>query len=391
MTRPRLLLIAALLLALVLGFGLARFTTPAPADEPVEITESAEKGEASEGEGGEEGEAAEGFVALTPDQARAAGITIVNVTRGGGTETRLSGRVESTPDANAAVGAVMSGRIQRLLVAPGSRVETGTPIAVILSGDGAALHAGVSAADAQARAASQALRRETRLMEQGVVARQDVEASQARATAAQAEARAARARLAAAGNPTTSGLITVAAPIAGVVTGLQVGPGGFVTQGAVIATIANPNRVELVFNAPPALAASVRAGAVMTVQSEGSSFPAVVTAIAADADAQSGAALIRARADSMLPPAGSAVTATIVTGASGALTVPSAAIQTVEGRTVVFVAVEGGFGAVPIVPGRQAGDRTEVLRGLTGSERIASANAFLLKAELAKGEAEDED
>jgi cobalt-zinc-cadmium efflux system membrane fusion protein len=42
----------------------------------------------------------------------------------------------------------------------------------------------------------------------------------------------------------------------------------------------------------------------------------------------------------------------------------------------------------PVLIGRQAGDRTEVLNGLAGTERIAGANAFLLKAELAKGEAE---
>ena len=35
-----------------------------------------------------------------------------------------------------------------------------------------------------------------------------------------------------------------------------------------------------------------------------------------------------------------------------------------------------------------AEDGTEILRGLDGDERIAAANAFLLKAELAKGEAE---
>ena len=34
--------------------------------------------------------------------------------------------------------------------------------------------------------------------------------------------------------------------------------------------------------------------------------------------------------------------------------------------------------------------RTEILRGLTGSERVASANAFLLKAELGKSAGEEE-
>ena len=90
-----------------------------------------------------------------------------------------------------------------------------------------------------------------------------------------------------------------------------------------------------------------------------------------------------------LPPAGSAVTGAVVTGQSaGGLTVPTEAVQTVEGNTVVFVQVQGGFQATPVLAGRQAAGRTEILRGLNGNERIASANAFLLKAEMAKGEAE---
>ena len=83
------------------------------------------------------------------------------------------------------------------------------------------------------------------------------------------------------------------------------------------------------------------------------------------------------------------LTGAIVTGeAAGGLTVPTEAIQTVDGASVVFVQVPNGFQARPVLVGRQAGGRTEILRGLDGSERVAGANAFLLKAELAKGEAE---
>ena len=85
----------------------------------------------------------------------------------------------------------------------------------------------------------------------------------------------------------------------------------------------------------------------------------------------------------------SPVSGALVTGGEAdGVTVPTEAVQTVEGGTVVFVQVEGGFRAVPVLVGRQAGGRTEILRGLAGDERIAGAKAFLLKAELAKGEAE---
>ena len=53
-----------------------------------------------------------------------------------------------------------------------------------------------------------------------------------------------------------------------------------------------------------------------------------------------------------------------------------------------FIAEAEGFRARPITPGRLSGGRTEIISGLVGDERIAGTGAFLLKAELGKGEAE---
>ena len=41
-----------------------------------------------------------------------------------------------------------------------------------------------------------------------------------------------------------------------------------------------------------------------------------------------------------------------------------------------------------MIAGRVSGGRTEIISGLEGDERIAGVGAFLLKAELGKGEAE---
>jgi cobalt-zinc-cadmium efflux system membrane fusion protein len=89
------------------------------------------------------------------------------------------------------------------------------------------------------------------------------------------------------------------------------------------------------------------------------------------------------------PPTGAVVSARVSGGGrGGGLTVPTEAVQTVEGTASVFVAEGQGFRARRVVVGRIAGGRTEIISGLTGSESIAGAGAFLLKAELAKGEAE---
>ncbi|QQQ18770.1 efflux RND transporter periplasmic adaptor subunit [Brevundimonas vitis] len=359
---------------------------------PAEAPDASAEGEHAEGEEGhaEEGAAEEGVVLLTEAQIAAANISVVAVTGGGGSETRLSGRVEPMVDARAAVAASVGGRVERVLVAPGQSVRAGQPLAVLVSGDAAALRAEADAANASADAARRAYERDRNLEEAGVVARQEVETSRAQSLSSDAAARAARARVSAAGSPNASGRLSVVSPISGVVTSVQVGPGGFAAQGGVIAEVTNPARVEIIFAAPPALAAQVRAGSTVRVQAPAGEFDAVVTGVAADASEESGATIIRARpTGGGLPPAGSAVSGVVVTDQSaGGLTVPSDAVQTVEGSNVVFVRTATGFRAAPVLVGRQAGDRTEILSGLTGTERIAGTNAFLLKAELAKGEAE---
>lgn len=387
---------AAAVIAGLGGFGLSSLLNRS--DAPAAAKEAEHEGEHAEGEEGHaegeaghaEGQAEEGVVALTPAQVQASGIAVVAVGRGGGAETRLSGRVEPMIDGRASVGAAVAGRVERVLVAPGQSIRAGQALAVLVSGEAATFRAEADAAAASADAARRAYDRDRRLGDQGVVARQEVETSRAQALSAEATARAARARASAAGAPSASGRTSVSSPISGVVSAVQVGPGGFVAQGGVVAEVTNPARVELVFNAPPALAARVRTGLPVRVQGPNGEFNAIVTGVAAAANAESGATVIRARpSGGGLPPAGSAVTASVVTDtAAASLTVPSEAVQTVEGASVVFVQVKGGFRPVPVLVGRQAGGRTEILRGLTGTERIAGANAFLLKAELAKGEAE---
>ncbi|MGE7197428.1 efflux RND transporter periplasmic adaptor subunit [Brevundimonas sp.] len=384
-TRTTWLMAGAAVAVVAIGGGAFLLTR----DGPAPVQASAEAGAEEEAAGKVE----EGVIALTPAQIEAAGITVMAVGRGGGGEIRLAGRVEPMIDARAVVAASVGGRVERVLVAPGQSVRAGQPLAVLVSGEAATFRADADAAAAAADAARSAYQRNDSLASQGVVARQEVETSRAQSLSADAAARAARARASAAGGPNASGRISVSSPISGVVTSVQVGPGGFAPQGGVIAEVTNPTRVELVFNAPPALAAQVRTGSSLRVQGPTGEFDAVVTGVAVGGAGESGATLIRARpSGGALPPAGSPVSGALVTGGDAdGMTVPSEAVQTLEGATVVFVQVQGGFRAVPVMTGRQAGGRTEILRGLTGAERIAGAKAFLLKAELSKSEAEEDE
>jgi cobalt-zinc-cadmium efflux system membrane fusion protein len=261
------------------------------------------------------------------------------------------------------------------------------------SADAALGRASLDAAGAGARAAQAAAIRDRRLFEAGVVSRQDWETSQAAAEKAQADQRAAQAQVRAMGGPGANGVAVLRSPIKGVVTRLDAQVGGFLTQGALVAEIADPSRAEYVFDAPAAAAGSIRLGQVIQVQTpDGQQVPATISAVAPGASGGNTAA-VRATPSDRTAPIGSVVSARVMTGAEtgGAIIVPSEAVQAVEGRPVVFVVEAGGFRATPVTPGRIAAGSTEILRGLTGTERIAGKGAFLLKAELGKGEAGHED
>jgi membrane fusion protein, heavy metal efflux system len=77
-----------------------------------------------------------------------------------------------------------------------------------------------------------------------------------------------------------------------------------------------------------------------------------------------------------------------VLGAAGTrevLTLPSDAIQTVNGEPVVFVRVAPDrFVVRPVEPADRTGDRRVIAKGLDGAESVVVTGAFNLKAELLK-------
>jgi multidrug efflux pump subunit AcrA (membrane-fusion protein) len=185
----------ALIAAAGLGYGAAQLVEGRSAP-PV----SQEEGGAHE----EHGEP--GFVPLKIADAAAAGVSVVTPGRGGGADILLPGRVTLAANALAALGAPVSGTVERVHVSAGASVAAGSPIATLRSADAASGRASLDAAGAGVRAAKAAAGRDRRLFEAGVVARQDWEASQAAAEKAQADYRAAQAQVRAMGGPGANGV-----------------------------------------------------------------------------------------------------------------------------------------------------------------------------------------
>ena len=69
------------------------------------------------------------------------------------------------------------------------------------------------------------------------------------------------------------------------------------------------------------------------------------------------------------------------------IVIPLSALQTVEGKTIVFVQhKDGGFEPQAVQTGRRDFQQVEIIQGLKRGQTYVSQNAFSLKAQLQKGE-----
>jgi cobalt-zinc-cadmium efflux system membrane fusion protein len=158
--------------------------------------------------------------------------------------------------------------------------------------------------------------------------------------------------------------------------------------------VADLDRVWVDLAVSPEDVSAVRIGQTLSVAVRGSAEAAKgrVTFIGPMLDKDTRSARVIAEIDNQdgVWRPGSFVTAAIAVGErSVPLTVPFAAIQTMDGGPVVFVRTSDGFQKRPVTPGQRDEQAVEVVSGLSLGETIAVSNTFLLKAEMLKGAAED--
>lgn len=333
----------------------------------------------------------EGEIHLSAKQIVAAGITLVRPATGGAGVLSLPATIESDPQATQVVSAAIGGRIVALNRNLGEAVRRGEVVAVIESRDAAGLRAEVEAAQARANLARSLLAREERLFTLKVSPERDLIAARTAMTEANIALRLARQQLSAAGVGSGSlNRIGIVAPIGGRVTARSVVLGQTVAADAELFRIANLGRVAINLSLTPVDAGRVRVGTPVEVRSGERSATARIQFVSPVLDAATrlvpAVALLDNGGGLWRP--GEPVTAILQAGAPGnAVSVPDSAIQTVEGRTSVFVRNKEGFRTVPVTVTSRVGGAATVT-GLSGREQLAGEGSFTLKAELAKGEAE---
>ena len=371
--------IAAILVAGATGFGLARLTSdrPAPAAAAPEADDAPSE------------------LKLTEAAIGTAGIGVETVSPGGlSSEIITQAQVVATPNGQAALTARAAGSISRIYKRLGDPVKAGEALALIDSREAGQMAADRTTAVARARVAQANLAREKSLLDQGVSARVDYEQAQAEAAAAQAEVTRTQSAAAAARVTADGHGVIVASPISGRVTASTASLGAFVQPETELFRVSDPKLIQLEAAISASDLARVAAGdrAVISLP-DGRTLEARVRSVtpALDVETRAATAVLDVVGGELQP--GLSVRARILPNAAGqttAIVVPDEAVQSVDGRDVVFVRSPEGFKVVPVTVGQRSAGRAEITAGLSAGQSIATRSAFLLKAELGKGAGEEE-
>ena len=373
---------AAALLAGLAGVLIGRSV----GDQPVAAAEQAEEGK-------EEEHGAEGFLPMTAEKMAAGGIAVERIEAGSLLQEILAqASVTAPPEGRALLTARADGAVVRITKRLGDPVGAGETVALLESRDAAAFVAERNAAAARAQAARAAAAREQRLFNAKITARQDLEAAIAARGSAEAELQRAEAAVRTAGVTGGGRYLAVRSPIGGRITEVDTQLGAYVSAGAELFNVANPNRIQVDAAVPAPEAQRIRPGDPAKIElPNGGLVDATVRSITPSLDPQSRAATVVLQAGAVGGlTQGQAVRVRIMPrGAEEKnIVLPEDAVQQVEGRDVVFIQVRGGFQAVPVSVGSRSGGRVEILEGLRAGQTVVTQGAFVLKSQLGASEAE---
>lgn len=336
---------------------------------------------------------------MTDEQLRHNGVKLATAgpARIAGT-LALMGEVKLDQDRSVVVTPRLAGVVQAVRANAGDRVQRGQVLAIVTSPALADQRAELLAAQKRLALARQTHDREKQLWEGKISAEQDFLA--ARQTLQEAEItvenlRQKLAALGAAGAAGTQGLaqLEIRAPIAGVIVDKKLSVGEALKEDAAIFQLADLSSVWVELVVPAQDLARLQTGAQARVKAtafdaEGEGRLSYVGALVGEQTRSATARVVLANPKGVWRP-GLPVNVTLSHGETDvAVAVTADAVQTLEGRTVVFARRGEQFDVVAVKTGRTDGRHIEIVQGLPAGERYAAKNSFLVKAELGKSEAE---
>lgn len=340
----------------------------------------------------------DGVIRFTDRQVGVAGITIA--TAGPvhlDTFIRMPGQIALNEDRTAHVTPRAAGAVSEVNATLGQRVVRGQVLASVASADVAGQRGALAAAERRLEYARKVHAAEKTLWEEQISARQDFLRAEQELREADIAVQSARQQLGALGarDAGSSNILKIRAPFDGVIVEKHITMGEVVGADTRVFTLTDLSTVWADVVVPARDLDIVRVGTDAVIRSIASSTtaPGKVSYVSALVGEESRSAKARVVLDN--PGAawrpGLAVNIDIVTGSSDVpVAVAVDAIQTADGRQVVYKRVEDGFVAQPVATGRSDGRFVEVTAGLRAGEAYAAAGSFAVKAEQGKGEGSHE-
>lgn len=356
--------------------------------------------EGEHGEGEREGQHEEGHVKLSPEarqnaklEVKKAGPAKISVT------LSLPGELTLNADAVAHVTPRVAGTVREVKKNLGDLVKKGEVLAILDSRDLAEMQREVMAAKERLTLVESELRRQEALFKEKIGAEKDyVSAKQAYAEARIEWSSASQKLAAAAGTGGRGTGYALIAPLDGTVVEKHANVGEVMKEDTQAFIVADLTHVWVDVTVYAKDLPRVAVGQRARVRAEGLDSPAEGTinylgAIVGEQTRSAHARVVLTNPGAAWRP-GLFVTADVaIDEAEVPVGVEDAAIQTVEGKAVVFVEEGDAFEARPVKLGRGGVGRgaesamVEILSGLRAGEAYVSRNSFILKAELGKSEA----
>ena len=388
-TNKQRIAMAAIVLAGLLGSAAVLMTDRHKSGEEAEHAEG-------DGHGHDEKEEHADTVKLTEEQVKAANITVAAAGKAKlQAATQFQGEIRFNEDRTAHVVPRLAGVAERVAANLGQQVQKGQVLAVIASTSLSEQRSELLTAQKRRDLARSTYERERKLWQEKISAEQDYLQAQSALQEANIAVQNSLQKLAAVGAAATSGGLNrfeIRAPFAGTVVEKHLSLGEAVKEDASIFTIADLSTVWAEFAVAPKDLSSVRVGQRVMVSStafassaEGSI--AYVGSLLGEQTRTAKASVTLDNPNAAWRPGLFVTVAVLGEDQEVPVAVSAEAVQTVEDKPSVFVAVPGGFATRAVKVGRSDGKAVEILDGLKPGEKYAATNSFVLKSELGKDSA----
>lgn len=339
----------------------------------------------------------EGLVALTAEQASAAGI-VTSEAKAESLESsaRFPGEIRFNADRTAHVVPKAAGTVQQVSADLGQEVKKGQLLAVISSASLSELRSEWLAATKRRNLAAATNARELKLWREQVSAQQDYQQAQTALQEADIAVQNALQKLRAVGAEPSAkdlSLLEIRAPFDGTVVEKHIALGEALTDTSNIFTISDLSTVWAEFVIAPKDLQTVRVGedakVTSTAFAEEASGTVSYIGNLLGQQTRTATARVTLKNPDMAWRPGLFVSVNVVVERNDVgVAVESDAIQDINGQPTVFVQVPGGFLPQAVKLGATTEQNSEVVSGLRAGTRYVSSNAFVLKSELGKATAD---